>query len=478
MLHAPHISRRALAALAISLMFGGCAYSIPEVDPADLPGIRRQLANNPASTDLQVQLGMALYKTDDFEAARMTLQAAVDSGNQSGPGLLYLGMVHEELGNWTAASDAYNQYLSVGRSEELKNELRDRLQLVAQNMLQERAQTALANEAQLLAADPLPRSVAVMPFAYNSTDPNLEPLIYALADMMTTDFAVSNALVVLERAQMQTLLDEIGLSDAGYSEPGTGARAGRLLQAEHVVQGVLTPAGDNVSVAQDVLNVPSASSAGQVNETAALEDIFDMEKQLVFRTIQEVLGVTLTPGEQQQILDNRTDNVLAFLAYGRGLREKDSGNYAAAQAEFQQAQQLDPDFAAAATEATETAVMDDAATTTTAEIATTAAATGETTSSGAVAPPTTTTTGATTSSSSSTTQTAQTLSGASEAVNPTPTSQTIDLGSTQQSDNQTQQTTSEDRSDAVQESQGQENVTTAATAQIRIVIRRPGGGGQ
>jgi len=203
-----------------------------------------------------------------------------------------------------------------------------------------------------------------------------------------------------------------------------------------------------------------------------------MEKQLVFRTIQEVLGVTLTPGEQQQILDNRTDNLLAFLAYGRGLREKDNGNYAAAQAEFEQAQQLDPSFSAAATEAQESQVMDEAAATTTAQIATTASSTGETGSGGSVAPPpTTTTTGATTGG-GTTTATSQTLSEASNAVNPTRTSGTLDLGSTTSSDNTAATTTGEDRSDAVQESQGQESVTTVAQAQIRIVILRPGRGGQ
>ena len=59
-------------------------------------------------------------------------------------------------------------------------------------------------------------------------------------------------------------------------------------------------------------------------------------------------------------------------------------------------------------------------------------------------------------------------------MSPTPTSNTLDLGSTQQSEQQTQQT-SEQR-DPVQESQNQENVASTAKAQIRIVIKRPGGG--
>ena len=62
---------------------------------------------------------------------------------------------------------------------------------------------------------------------------------------------------------------------------------------------------------------------------------------------------------------------------------KDDGNYAAAQTEFQQAQQLDPDFAAAADEAVETGDIATAETTTATQIATTAANSGETGSSSA-----------------------------------------------------------------------------------------------
>ncbi len=477
-MYAPHRPAGSFLLVAAALLLGACAYAIPEVDPADIPDIERRLGMEPDNTDLMVQLGMARFKAGEYEAAREVLQTAVDAGNESGPALLYLGMVHEEFGDWAAARDAYNRYLEVGRSEPLKAELRRRLQYIAQNILKEQAREALAREEELAATDPQPRTVAIFPFAFNSDDENLEPLIYALADMMTTDFAVSNAITVLERAQIQALLDEMALTEAGYAEQGTGARAGRLLRAEHVIQGVLTPLGEEISVTQEVLNVPNASSVGRIDEAASLQQLFDMEKQLVFRTFRDVLGIELTPAEEQRILENRTDNVLAFLAYGRGLRLKDQGQYEAAAQAFQQAQQLDPGFEAATQELVEAETLQDAAQTTTDDLAQTAAQTGETTQQGAVAPPPATTTGSTTTDEGGTTQTASTLNGASEAVNPTPTSGTIDLGSTQQKETAQQQTASEDRSDAVQESQGQENVTTAAQAQIRIVIRRPGGGDQ
>ncbi len=224
-------------------------------------------------------------------------------------------MAEEELEDWTAARSAYGRYLDLAESGPTREEVRKRLTLIGRNLLRAQAQQALAQEQEITATEQIaPRSVAVLPLAFNSEREDLEPLIYALSDMMITDFKVSNALVVLERARIQTLLDEMALTSAGYADAQTGARAGRLLRAEHVFQGVLTTlGGDELQTDADVLNVPNTSSAGQLTEAAQLERLFDMEKQIVIRTIREVLGVALTPAEEQAILDNRMSNVMAFL---------------------------------------------------------------------------------------------------------------------------------------------------------------------
>jgi curli biogenesis system outer membrane secretion channel CsgG len=307
------------------LCLAGCAAGLPDVSPADIPRLEQEVAASPENTSLQVQLGMAQFEAREFETSRTTLQGAVEAGNDSGAAFLYLGMANEELEDWTAARDAYTRYLSQGASSEAVTEVRKRLTLIGRNLLRSQAQQALTQEAQIAGtANVTPRSVAVLPLGFNSDRTDLEPLVYALSDMMTTDFAVSNALVVLERAQIQALLDEMALTSSGYATPATGARAGRMLRAEHVFQGVLTTLGpEELQTDADILNVPSTASAGELTESAVLENLFDMEKQIVIRTIREVLGVDLTPAEEQAILENRMGNVLAFLAYGRGLRELD-----------------------------------------------------------------------------------------------------------------------------------------------------------
>jgi Tfp pilus assembly protein PilF/TolB-like protein len=529
------VSRRlfwGLCSFAVGLGLAACAGSIPSVDPVDIPRLQQEVAADPGDTDLQVQLGMAQFKAEDYETARASLQGAVDAGNRSGPAYLYLGFVQEELEDWSAARQAYNRYLVVGTSSQAQDEVRTRLTMIGRNLLRAQAQQALAQEQEITATGMItPQSVAVMPMGFNSDRDDLEPLIYALSDMMITDFKFSNALVVLERTQVQTLLDEMALTTSGYADAATGARAGRMLRAEYVFQGVLTTLGDDDLQAQaDILDIPSTASAGQLTESAILEQIFDMEKAIVIRTIREVLGVTLTPAEEQRILDNRMDNVLAFLAFGRGLRELDNGNYEAAQQEFDVAKSLDPGYFGVDVASAEASALIDAAAVNTVALDGIATATGETGGSLIAPPPATTiqnladigispqapigagsdpqedvtidpvsgevtttttdpatgevttrsidpSTGQTTITTSTTTTstTIQTLTNVFEGIDPTPTTTTLGVSTSDQIQNPTSTQTQPTTREPVQEGQNQETVPGTAQAQIRIVIRRPGG---
>ena len=466
-----HPSRRAagrylplLAVLALS----ACAVGLPDVEAVDVPRLQQEVAAAPDDTDLQVQLGMAQYKAGDFDAAQTALEGAIEAGNESGAAFLYLGMVQEERQDWSAAREAYNQYLIVGSSSDAREEVRKRLTLIGRDLLRAQAQQALTQEAQIAGgAEVTPQSVAVLPMAFNSDREDLEPLVYALSDMMTTDFAVSNALVVLERSQIQALLDEMSLTSSGYAEPTTGARAGRMLRAEHVFQGVLTTLGDtDLQTDADILNVPNTASAGQLTESAVLEGLFDMEKQIVIRTIREVLGVALTPAEEQAILENRMGNVLAFLAYGRGLRLLDQGDYEGAQSEFELSVQLEPGgFASRTAAMSDIGDMLDVTSRTTGDLASVASATGEV-GLGAFGPPP-----AGTTQSLGITTVAGTLENVTQSVAPRPTTGTLDKGSTD-----TPRDTKDTTRDPIQESGGTETLPGTVQAQITIVIQRPGGG--
>lgn len=436
-----------------------CSGGIREPTPADIPALEESVSQDPDNVTTRTQLGIAYYKADRFDDAMSELTTAVEAGSLEAGTFLYLGLTNEALEDWGAARSAYTQYLDVGTWDPLRDELERRLVMIVRNELKDEARDAVAQEAQLSTQPPLARSVAVFPFRLVSENEDLLPLQVAMADMMITDLSISNALTVLERTQIQSLLDEMAMTEAGYTDPSSGARAGRMLQAEHVVQGALTTLGDdNLRFDADVLNTERSSSAGSLSAQDELVGLFDMEKEIVFQVI-DVLGAQLTPAEREAINNNRSENLLAFLAYGRGLVALDDGDFDGAQQFFQQAADLDPDFGMADAKVTEAVDLSDATSRTTDDVAASGSAE---LAGGVTGVPDATAVG----------NTGDVLSRTSQDVNPSPAVAVVDQGTTEENG----QTKQAENRDATQEASRSET-TTQAKATITIKIPRPGGGG-
>lgn len=209
------------------------------------------------------------------------------------------------------------------------------------------ARKAVAEEPSLDATKLEPRSLAIVPFDVDPPDTALVALGYGLADLLTTDLARSKKLQVVDRVQVNAVLREIGLVDAGRIDSNSAPRVGKLVQARRLIVGSLgwTPKqqlGLNVHIA----DVRTGSFRTAVAAQTSIDDILRAEKQLAL-DLFEKLGVPLTPKEQEAVEQMPTRNVDAFLAYSRGVRFEAEGRYSAAAAEYQQAAGLDPSFKAA-----------------------------------------------------------------------------------------------------------------------------------
>ena len=77
-------------------------------------------------------------------------------------------------------------------------------------------------------------------------------------------------------------------------------------------------------------------------------DLLELEKQFVLGIVQR-LGYVMSEAERQLILENGTRNLVAFLAYSRGLEAEELGDYNLAALHFGQAVQADPSFGEART---------------------------------------------------------------------------------------------------------------------------------
>lgn len=336
---------------ALVLACGACATGGPmrvsDVTPQSIQALEAERSQRPHDPNTLTRLGVAYFKAGRYKDARPVLDTAVAGDPTSGVAAIYLGMSAEQLGDFGAARAAYQRYIGVATSSDLKRTARERLALVDRNEVTYQARQALANEGTIAAMPPESNTVAVMPFTYTGADTTIRPVGRGLAQLLVTDLAKSRQIRVLERERMQAILSELKLSDSAQTDPSTALRSGHLLRAARVVQGAVAGLpGNQLQVNAALVDVTSAAVTATAQQKDRLTQLFDLEKQLALSLFNN-MGIQLTPAEQQAIQQRPTQNLQAFLLYSRGLEAQDRGDFAAARADFNQASALDPNFRAA-----------------------------------------------------------------------------------------------------------------------------------
>lgn len=333
------------------LLVAACAnpYLAPAPpSPDQIPELEVRRASRPADADLATRLGAAYREAGRLDEAAAVLESTLDAQPGYDDAVYFLGLTYEDAGADSAAVALYQTYLDSGSNPRLRAELADRVEVVRRRALRESVRASVAREAELAATPPQPRTVAVFPFAYVGSAPDLSPLARALSQMLVTDLAQTDRLTLLERIQVQYLAEEIALSESGRVDPATAVRGGRIVGAESVVQGQL--GGDAGRVLMEAALVASSADPATTEPHAAEDDLdafFDLEKELVL-ALYEAAGVQLTPAERERVLERRTENLEAALAFGLGLEAQDAGRYSEAAEHFERAISLDPGFDPAA----------------------------------------------------------------------------------------------------------------------------------
>lgn len=338
----------ALAAAVAACASGGPRGGTREVEPDAIAKLEAEQRATPESGPVLRALGLAYYKSGRYGDAFRMLQLARLRDPKDGTAALYAGLSAEKLGDFKAARSAYTSYLSYGRTQRVRGQLRARLAALARQELLQEAKTAVANERQLAAQPGDPRTIAVMPFRFTGTDSSLRPLGRGMAELIVNDLAKSKTLTLVERARIQMVLDEIQLGRSGAVDTNTSARAGKLVRAGRLVQGSLTQLPMfSLRIDAALVDVPTSQTTGGASADNRLEQFFAMEKKIVLDLFR-ALGITLTPEERRAVEERPTRSLAAFLAYSAGLLEQDAGNLDAANRYYAEALRIDPDFAPAA----------------------------------------------------------------------------------------------------------------------------------
>ncbi len=205
------------------------------------------------------------------------------------------------------------------------------------------AKDALKGESGLKTV-PSQNTVAVLYFFNQTGKPDVDPLQKGFALMLMTDLSKVKGIQVVERVRLQALLDEMKLGTSGLAEPGTAPRMGKLLGAHWLVGGSIGGVQPAVlKIEGDVLDVAPQKSLGQPDSQGPLEEIFRMEKEVLFETIA-LLQMKPTPEEEKALREPITTSIEALLLMARGLDESDRGNYEKAYELYQTCLMKDSNF--------------------------------------------------------------------------------------------------------------------------------------
>src|SRR5712692_6099037 len=366
-------------ALACAMVLAGCAGGARSsggpatVSPADLTALETERSQHPTDPEVNLRLARAYYAVQRYADARGALQVVLVAQPGNTSARAYLGLTYEGLEQYDSARAVYTRLLAdqPPPSRAVRRLLDGRLALLTRKELQQRARFAIARESLLVRTPPDSNTIAVMPFRYTGADSSLRPLERGLAALVVTDLSRVRRLRLVEREQLQVLLDELQLAASGRVDPATGARSGRLVGASEVVEGQFSEVPTaNFRVDASVVRASDAVIAATGSGSDKLLALFDIEKTVVFQLLDK-LAITLTPGERSAISERPTHDIQAFLLYSRGLEARDRGDFVGASQAFQAAAKRDPGFSAAAQDAQLSQAAQTATTTPPTEVAAT-----------------------------------------------------------------------------------------------------------
>jgi TolB-like protein len=313
--------------------------------------LQERLVTNPQDAEALRELGVIYFEAKQYGPAREHLKKASLVNDRDGKTMFYLGMTQEYDGDLRGALATYLNYTDIASSSPYRKLMEGRYQIVTRDLIARQFRELAANEESLGKQSTPANAVAVFPLVYETGDQKFSALGLGLAEMITTDLGHVKKLKLVERMRVEELMNELKFSATSAVDPSTAPRLGKFLAAGRLVGGRYAVADDN-TLRLDVasLDVAKAKTPTASTESDALENLFKIQKEIVFKVVKD-MGITLTREETDLIQRIPTKNLQAFLAYSIGLEKEGQGDFGAASVYFKQAGTLDPSFAPAKSKA-------------------------------------------------------------------------------------------------------------------------------
>ncbi|HLQ59177.1 MAG TPA: CsgG/HfaB family protein [Gemmatimonadales bacterium] len=192
--------------------------------------------------------------------------------------------------------------------------------------------------------------IAVLPFSnggsYGQGKEDFAALERGIAGMMISELSQNPAARVLERQEIQRLLDEQNLGAQGRVDPQTAAKVGKLVGARYVVMGTFVDFYGDFRVDVRLVNTETSEIVKTESERMQRDHMFDIIRNIAARLMKDAN----LPALQRQASDQRMGRQVpteALTYYSRALLYSDHGQKDKAVEMFNRAIAIFPDYAEA-----------------------------------------------------------------------------------------------------------------------------------
>ena len=309
--------------------------------------------SHPGDIQAWKNIGAYLFEENKFSASAKYFLSAYKIDPQDGETLYHLGRILEEIGRAPKALLIYGRYQNASSSEYRKL-MEARYRYLTRIKVKEEMRHYMAQEDLIQATQPSPQTIAVFPLKLIGGESQTAPLGKGISEMIMTDLSQIEGLVLVERIRVQALMDEINLAQTGLMNESTSPKFGKMLGAGKMIHGTFTMSGSDLNLDVTYADVIRQDFSDPLTFSDRLKNMFLLEKDLVFKIIDE-MNIVLTPEQRMRIQHIPTTNLQAFMAYCMGLEMEDRGQYQNAARYYKKAVELDPNFdmASARTEESE-----------------------------------------------------------------------------------------------------------------------------
>jgi len=309
--------------------------------------LKQAVAEEPRNFDAIRDLGIAIYGRGNLNLSFRLLNIAKLRKPDDPVIAYYIGRIYEDAGQYDKAIEMYKVYINLSPLNPFRKEIENRLLVLIRQQMRKDLRNMLTQEDQLEIAAIPDNAVAVLYFLNLNKESALTPLQKGLTEMLITDLSQVKDLVVIERARLQSLMEEMGLGMSGLVGSANAPRVGKLLGASKIVHGGLVQLSNKqIRIDAGYTDVKQNQTVASSSITGSLRDLFKMEKGIAFKIIDGI-GIKLSTEERKAIEKVPTSNLLAFMYYCRALDQEDKGLFNDAANSYNSALKKDPNFALA-----------------------------------------------------------------------------------------------------------------------------------